>query len=232
MAHIPTKTVTTTTAGGRKVSAYMALPAQRPAPAIITIHAFEGLTDEFKSFAPSFAEQGFVGLAIDLYDGRVGQSMEESFQIMQNLDAEAATDTAASWVHWLRGHKETTDQVGTVGWCFGGRWSLNTSLAAPVDATVIYYGGVEKTDEELKALKGPVLGHFGREDKIVPMDQVNQFEAQLSSLDHPGTIHWYEANHAFANLHGGDAYNKDLAALADKRTLDFLKAQLGLMASV
>jgi len=231
MASVPTKTVSTTTPSGRKVSAYMALPAQRPAPAVITIHAFEGLTDEFKSFAPYFAEKGFVGLAIDLYDGRVGQSHEESFQIMQTLDAEAATETAVTWVQWLRGHKETTGQVGTVGWCFGGRWSLNTSLATPVDATVIYYGGVDHSDERLQALKGPVLGHFGREDKIVPQDQVDHFESQLGAASHPAEIHWYNANHAFANLHGGDAYNEELAALADNRTLAFFEEHLAAKAS-
>ena len=231
MTSVPTKTVTTTTAGGRKISAYMALPAKRPAPAVITIHAYEGLTDEFKSFAPYFAERGFIGLAIDLYDGRVGQSHEESFQIMQTLDVAAATETAATWVHWLRGHKETTAKVGTVGWCFGGRWSLNTSLAAPVDATVIYYGGVEHSDDDLQALQGPVMGHFGRQDKIVPHDQVDHFEAQLRSMSHPCEIHWYEANHAFANLHGGDAYDEQLAALADSRTLQFFEENLDLKGS-
>lgn len=226
MSSVPTKTVSTTTSSGRKVSAFMALPAQRPAPAVITIHAFEGLTDEFKAFAPHFAERGFVGLAIDLYDGRMGKTREENFEIMQTLDTEAALETSVTWVQWLRGHKEATGKVGTVGWCFGGRWSLNTSLATPVDATAIYYGGVDHSDEALKSLKGPILGHFGREDKIVPQDQVDRFESQLQAAGHPAKIHWYDANHAFANLHAGPSYNEELAALADSRTLAFFEEHL------
>ena len=226
MPNIPTKTVTTQTPSGRSISALMALPEHRPAPAVILIHAFQGLTDEFKDYAPIYAEQGYVALAIDLYDGEVGHDMETGFALMQGLDESHATETASAWVNWLKGHQASTGKVATVGWCFGGRWSLNTSLAAPVDATVIYYGGVDKTEDELKSLKGPVLGHFGLDDVVIPKPQVDSFEAKLNTAGHPHTLHWYEANHAFANAHAGEMYNEACARQADERTFDFLKETL------
>jgi carboxymethylenebutenolidase len=39
-------------------------------------------------------------------------------------------------------------------------------------------------------------------------------------------VHWYDANHAFANP-TGDNYDQDDAKLAWRRTLDFLGRHLG-----
>ncbi len=78
-----------------------------------------------------------------------------------------ATETVTTWVDRLYGMKEVNGKVATLGFCFGGGWSLNASLAHPVDATVIYYGRVDKSAEELKKLKGPVIGHFGGKDTYI-----------------------------------------------------------------
>ena len=67
-------------------------------------------------------------------------------------------------------------KVGTVGWCFGGGWSLKASLLAPVDATVIYYGNVALDAAQLRALKGPVLGHFATRDGWINETMVEGFE--------------------------------------------------------
>ena len=45
---------------------------------------------------------------------------------------------------------EKVPKIGSIGWCFGGLWSLNTALIFPdtLDATVIYYGGNIETNKE------------------------------------------------------------------------------------
>ena len=75
---------------------------------------------------------------------------------MQQVKPAEATDTLSSWISWLKNHQRGNGKVATIGWCFGGGWSLNASLASPVDATVIYYGNVAKKAAQLDALKGPV----------------------------------------------------------------------------
>ncbi|MCB1489619.1 MAG: dienelactone hydrolase family protein, partial [Bauldia sp.] len=115
-----------------------------------------------------------------------------------------------------------------IGWCFGGGWSLNASLATPVDATVIYYGNVAKTADELKALKGPVLGNFGTEDQNIDAEMVAGFEAAMKEAGKAGelTVNWYTADHGFANPTSA-RYDAEDTALAWDRTLAFLKANLG-----
>ena len=144
---------------------------------------------------------------------------------MQSVDPEVATEILEIWVRWLREDARAGGNLATIGWCFGGGWSLNASLAAPVDATIIYYGRVNKTAAELSSLKGPVLGHFATEDEWINEKMVSGFESAMDAAGKSYTSYWYDAQHAFANPTSA-RYDAGDAALAWQRTLDFLKRHL------
>ncbi|SMF63421.1 carboxymethylenebutenolidase [Tistlia consotensis] len=220
-----TETVTLTTEGGRKVSAALAVPARTPAPAVLLVHEWWGLNDQIKSMAAECAREGYLALAVDLYGGRVADTAEGAQALMGAVDAAAATDTLKSWIDWLRREPRSTGKVGTIGWCFGGGWSLNASLAAPVEATVIYYGRVDKTAAQLAPLKGPVLGHFATRDNWINHAMVAGFEKAMDEAGKSYTDYWYDADHAFANPTGA-RYDKADAAEAWERTRAFLAKQL------
>ena len=213
------------TAQGREVTASLALPEAAQAPAILLVHEWWGLNDQIKAVAAEFAREGFVALAVDLYDGGVATDPGGARALMQKVDAAEATDTLTSWTAWLRRHNRANGKLATIGWCFGGGWSLNASLAAPADATVVYYGSVAKTEDQLARLKGPVLGHFATKDQWINEDMVGGFEKAMAAAGKPFETHWYEAEHAFANPSGG-RYDETDATLAWQRTLAFLKLHL------
>ena len=219
------ETVTITTVGGREVSAALGVPAALPAPAVMLVHEWWGLNDQIKSVAAALADAGYLALAIDLYNGQVTGDPGKARELVGAVNAEAATDTCASWVGWLKGHENGTGRVGTVGWCFGGGWSLNASIAAPVDATIVYYGNVKRGQERLAALAGPVLGHFATRDKWINQEMVDGFEAAMAAAGKSAENHWYEADHGFANPTSA-RYDEDDAALAWRRTLAFFEAHL------
>lgn len=220
-----TGTVSITTAGGRQVSAALAMPQAVPAAAVLLVHEWWGLNDQIRTMAAEFARQGYVALAVDLYDGKVATGPEDARALMSATRPEEATDTLSSWLGWLRAHQAVNDRVATVGWCFGGGWSLNASIAAPVDATVVYYGNVARKAEDLVKLNGPVLGHFATRDGFINSDMVAGFEAEMKKAGQVAIVHWYEADHAFANPTGA-RYDAEDTQLAWTRTLEFLKANL------
>ncbi|NQU57694.1 MAG: dienelactone hydrolase family protein [Rhodospirillales bacterium] len=217
--------VSLTTAGGRSVSGALAMPSGKIKAGVLLIHEWWGLNDQIKSVAAELANQGYMALAVDLFEGKVASNADEARAYSGGTDPVAATDTVKSWVEWLRSHEKGTGKVGTVGWCFGGGWSLNVSLVSKVDATVIYYGRVNKKAHELAALKGPVLGHFGTLDKYINEEMVGGFELAMSKSGKRFTTHWYEANHAFANP-TGNSYAEGDAKLAWERTLAFFEKYL------
>jgi len=74
---------------------------------------------------------------------------------MQALEPNKATQTLVAWINWLKQDKRKHRQGGHRRLvASGGGWSLNASIAAPVDATVIYYGQVTRPAADLAKLKG------------------------------------------------------------------------------
>ncbi|HVO01387.1 MAG TPA: dienelactone hydrolase family protein [Candidatus Cybelea sp.] len=216
-------TVTIKTPSGRSISGALALPATTPAGAVMIVHEWWGLNDQIKSVAAELASTGFVALAVDLYAGKVASDPTTAQSLMGALKPEQATETVTGWIDHLYGMKEVSGKVATLGFCFGGGWSLNASLAHPVDATVIYYGLCNQSADQLKPLKGPVLGHFAGLDQWITPQMVNGFEAALKTDGKTAEIYRYaDANHAFANPTGQN-YEKEDARLAWDRTVAFLR---------
>ncbi|MDZ7842939.1 MAG: dienelactone hydrolase family protein [Gammaproteobacteria bacterium] len=219
--------VSATLRDGADVGAYLALPDAEKAPAVLLIHEWWGLNDQINSVAAELATLGYVALAVDLYGGEVADTAEGARSLMQAVDAERATETLTTWIDWLKGHERTTGKVATMGWCFGGGWSVNASIAAPVDATVIYYGNVAKSADQLESLEGPVLGHFATQDGWVNEEMVDGFKSAMEEAGKADmlTVHWYDADHAFANPTGA-RYDAEDASLAWERTRAFLEENL------
>lgn len=215
------------TPSGGTAMGVIAMPDTLPAPTVLLIHEWWGLNDQIKSVAAEFAKQGYIALAVDMYGGKVASDRDGAMALMQSVDGAKGTEQLVALIDYLKGHESSTGKVGTIGWCFGGGWSLNASIATAVDATVIYYGRCNKTAEEVAPIQGPVLGHFGTEDKSINAEMVATFEAAMAGAGKSDqlTVHWYTANHAFANP-TGSRYDEEDAALAWTRTLEFYKQHL------
>jgi carboxymethylenebutenolidase len=218
--------VSATTEDGRTVNAVLALPeVQEKAPGILLIHEWWGLNDQIKSMAREFAQQGFVALAVDLYDGTVAQTPDKARSLMQAVKEDQAADTLTTWAQWLKAHDATTNEIGVVGWCFGGGWALRTAVLTPMNAAVVYYGNVDVPVDQLTKIEGPVLGHFATKDTFINEDMVGTFKTRMEEAGRPLELYWYEADHAFANPTGAK-YEAGAAAQSWTRTLAFLMENL------
>ncbi|MEM7169666.1 MAG: dienelactone hydrolase family protein [Pseudomonadota bacterium] len=213
------------TPSGRTVQASLAVPGKVHAPAVMLIHEWWGLNDQIKAVAAELAKEGYLALAVDLYDGKSTTLREEAQAYMQGVVREDAQETLETWVSWLRANARVQGGVGTVGWCFGGGWSLNASIDSPVEATVVYYGRVNQPEDELANLKSPVLGHFATKDQWINQEMVDGFEANMNALGKSYEVFWYEAEHGFANPTSSRYDEKD-AKQAWERTVQFFKDNL------
>ncbi len=224
-----TEPVTVTTPSGRPVSAALALPATTPAGSVLLIHEWWGLNDQIRAVGAELAQAGYIALAVDLMDGQVATAPDQAQAQANAVQTAQATETLVTWLSWLghlRNLGQASGKVATCGWCFGGGWSLQASLAVPVDGTVIYYGRVPDEAAALATLRGPVLGHFASRDQFITRTMVEGFVRALEAANKPHEIYWYDAEHAFANPTGAN-YHREDAQLAWQRTLDFLRRTIG-----
>jgi carboxymethylenebutenolidase len=200
-----------------------------PLPAIIMIHEWWGLNDNIRAMAERLAGEGYIVLAVDLFGGEIattpGEARLRMLSVVENPESASENIRQA---YGFVGATAGAPRIGSLGWCFGGGWSLNTAMLFPedLDATVIYYGQVTDDEEKLRTISAPILGLFGAEDKGITVSSVQQFEAALERLRKDYEIHIYPgADHAFANP-SGTAYNADVADDAWQKTLDFLARHL------
>jgi carboxymethylenebutenolidase len=192
---------------------------------LFVIHEWWGLNDYIKKEAATYAQEmpGVNVIALDLYDGQVATTPEEAGKYMQGVK----TERAQAIIKGAEMYAGPKAQFASVGWCFGGGWSLQSALLGGKQTVgcVMYYGMPEKDAAKLKTLNSDVLGLFAEQDKWINPEVVKQFEKDMATAGKKVTVKEYPADHAFANP-SNPKYNKELAADAHQRALAYLKARL------
>jgi carboxymethylenebutenolidase len=210
---------------------YFSAPADmfEPLPAVIMIHEWWGLNDNIRAMADRLAAEGYIVFAVDLYAGKTASTPSEARALMVDVieDPEPANQNIRAAYEFVT-QTAGAPRVGSLGWCFGGNWSLNTALLFPedLDASVIYYGQVTSDEDVLRTLDTPLLGLFAAEDSGIKLASVEAFRDALERLRKNYEIQIYPGvGHAFANPTGNN-YNAAAAEDAWRRTLTFLNLHL------
>jgi carboxymethylenebutenolidase len=201
-------------------------------PAVVMIHENKGLNDNIKNMANLLAKEGYVILAVDMFNGEVTTDQKRASELTQAIrdNPAIAISNLKSAVTYLSSLANVNpDKIASLGWCFGGQQSLQLALNSeenPLSATVIYYGRLVTEPETLSNIQWPVLGIFGDQDKSISVDSVKQFEEALNTNGIKNEIYIYEGvGHAFANP-SGENYAPQETQDAWEKTLSFLKKYL------
>jgi carboxymethylenebutenolidase len=201
-------------------------------PAVIMIHENKGLNDNIKNMANLLAKDGYVVLAVDLFNGEVTSNQTRASELSQYIrdNPDVAISNLQGAVKYLTSLPNVNpDRIASLGWCFGGQQSLQLALNShdhPLSATVIYYGRLVTEPETLSKIKWPVLGIFGDKDESIPVATVEQFEEALTKNGITNEIYIFEGvGHAFANP-SGDNYAPNETKNAWQKTLTFLNKYL------
>ena len=209
------------TAAG-SVRAWLAQPDLPARGAVVVLQEIFGVNAHIRAVAQRFADAGLVALAPALFDPVHADAEldydEAGFargrEYAAALGFERALQIVEAAAHRLR---ETGHSPGVVGFCWGGSVAFlaNTRLQLPA---VSYYGArsVPFLGEPLRA---PMLFHFGGRDASIPPEDIDRHRTQQ-----PGArLHVYaDAGHGFNRDVDPRHYHAESAALAWRRTLDFL----------
>jgi carboxymethylenebutenolidase len=201
-----------------------------PFPAVVVIQEWWGLDAWVKDQARALAKEGYVALAGDLYRGKVTADQAEAHQLMSGLSPDRGMADLKGALLFLRARKDVrADRVGAIGWCMGGRYALALATEDPKLAGVVAYYGAPPTDAaKIAAIKAPILGNYGGDDKGPAPEDVQAFEAALKKAGKSVDVKIYPgAPHAFANPNNPwKGYREEAAKDAWTRTLAFFKTHL------
>lgn len=216
-------------------SAYVARPAQTPAPAIVVLQEIFGVNKVMRDICDDYAAQGYLAICPDLFwriepgvdiTDQSEAEWKKAFSLMNAFDPDQGVRDIRAVIDAIRGHEACSGKVGAVGFCLGGLLAFLTATRTDANASVSYYGvGIEQRTGEAERLANPLMMHIAEEDQFVPKAAQGLIIAALKN--HPQVqIHTYAGrDHAFARK-GGEHYDAADAQQADARTLAFFKANL------
>ncbi|MBK9065865.1 MAG: dienelactone hydrolase family protein [Gemmatimonadetes bacterium] len=208
-AESPSRQVTThgewvkiASASGDSLRAYVAYPERKDkAPAVIVIHEILGLTEWEPTVADRLAGAGYVAIVPDLLSPRFGvtpASPDSGRKLTALLEPEAVNrdlDAAYAYLNTLPAVRK--DQIGTIGFCWGGARSFRYATHNPaLKAAVICYGSAPDSSL-MPNIRARLLGVYGEEDARInaALPDVERrlaaAKARFSYTIYPGTGHGF-----------------------------------------
>ena len=202
------------------ISAYLAQPQlqdQEQANAIVVVQEIFGVNEHIQDVTRRFAEQGYIAIAPAIYQrqapdfmadytpedvkiGRVYKNQTKAEELLGDIQA------TIDYLYKLPQVKKTG--VGAIGFCFGGHVTYLTATLSDIKATASFYGaGIanwcpsmenKATIDYTKDIQNKIHCFFGLEDASIPVEQVEQIEAELKKYNIDYQIDRYaNAGHGF-----------------------------------
>ena len=210
-------------ADGKQANAYFIAAKKKTNKYLIVIQEWWGLNENVKMESDKYyADLGDVNvIAVDMYDGKVAATPDSAMKLMRGADMGRMTAIIQGAIKYAGSNAA----IYSVGWCFGGMWSLQTAILAGPQAkgTVMYYGRPETNMDKLKSIQCDVIGFFGNLDQSPSPTMVNDFEKNMKEAGKNLAVNRYEAGHGFANP-SNPTYNAAAKADAYAKAIAFLKA--------
>lgn len=213
------------TKGDKQGRAYVVEASDETKSWLFVFHEWWGLNEHIMAEADKWAVAlpGVQIMAIDLYDGKTAGTREAASELMNGADEERIREIIDGAIN----HVGSSAEVGTIGWCFGGGWSMQAALMLgdQAEACVVYYGMPEQNAEKLRELEAPVLGIFAEKDSWINREQVGKYEQAMDKAGKTYETHWFDAEHAFANP-SNDIYDEEAATEAREIASKFLYSRM------
>lgn len=208
---------------GKDANAYFIPSKKKSNKWLIVVQEWWGLNDNIKNEADKYYKDlgNMNVLAVDMYDGKVAATPDSAMKLMRGADMTRMVAIIKGAIE----HAGKDANIYSVGWCFGGMWSLQTAILAESKAkgSVMFYGRPESNLDKLKTLQCDIIGFFGNKDQSPSPAVVNEFEKNMQAAGKKLETHRYEAGHGFANP-SNPSFNAEAAADAYQKAIAFLKA--------
>jgi len=222
--------------GTGSFGAYLAMPKQVPAGAVVMIQEIFGVNQAMRSLSDWVADMGFIAICPDLFwrqepgiqltDGSK-EEWDRAFALMNGFDQAKGIEDLKATLAAVRVLPGCNGKAGTMGFCLGGRLAFMMATDSDADCNISYYGvGIDGLLGNKDRIQKPLLLHVAEKDRFVPEEARNKMQAALSGM--PGVaMHVYPGvDHAFARM-GGHSWDGRAATIANGRTAELLARCLG-----
>ncbi len=205
-------------------------------PGVLVMPEAFGLGEHAKKRAERLAELCYVAFAGDPYgNGIEVASLPEAMKLATPLFTDPAglrKRGRASLDRLASMPQADASRLAAIGFCMGGTFSLELARdGAPLKGIVSFHGGLQtQRPAEAGKVKAKILVCTGADDTMIPVEQVNTFEAEMKNAGADWQLIVYGgAKHSFTNPNSdsigmpGIGYNKLVDARSWKAMSDFFE---------
>ena len=208
---------------------YLAAPeATGRYPGVLVIQEIWGLVENIKDITRRLAREGYVALAVDLYDGKTVTKLEDGRSIREKISEEMMLKDINAGFEYLKSLPNVKpNRIGSVGYCMGGGLSLRLACEnRELAAAIVFYGRNPSPVDIIKNINCPILGNYAGEDKGITEADVNLLKDTLKKYGKTHDIKIYPgAPHGFFN-DTRESYRPEAAKDAWRRVLGFYSKYL------
>jgi len=210
-----------TSEDGFSFEAYRASPEGPSKGGLVILQEIFGVTDQLKSVANSYADDGFDAIVPALFDRDTRGTVvpfdqgDRGREMALGLDPEKVLLDVAAAVK----NVDSGKGVSILGYCWGGGQALRLACTLELTSAIAYYGTALQNHLS-SCPDGPkcaMLFHFGETDPLTPPEAIEAVRQNIPSAE----IEIYAAGHAFAN-DARATFVESAAVPARKKTLEFL----------
>jgi carboxymethylenebutenolidase len=233
------RTATVTTPDG-PMDLYEVTPDGPVRGALIVVQEAFGVNDHIQDVVRRAATAGYHAVAPEFFHRAGGgtapyDDFSKVLPLFEGLTDDGILDDADATIAHLGTAGFTSDRIGIVGFCFGGRVSFLVSARRSLGAGIGFYGGgIAGTGrlpfpaliDEAATMRTPWLGLFGDDDQGIPVEAVEELRRALAGAAVDTEIVRYPgAGHGF-HCDARPAYHPEAAADGWQRTLGWLADHL------
>lgn len=215
--------------GGGKIRGLLSKPknAKKKLPGIIVVHENRGLNPYIEDVGRRAALEGFITLAPDALTplGGYPGNDDDGRALQKKLDKNNMLEDFIAAHDYLKTHKNCTEKIGVVGFCFGGWISNMMAVKVPTLSAAVPYYGSQPSIEDIAQINASLMIHNAGLDK-----RINEgwpaYEKSLKEHNKEYEAYVYpEVNHGFHN-NTTPRYDESAADLSWSRTIAFFNKNL------
>ncbi len=178
---------------------YLAIPTTPPTVGIVLVPDAYGLDDFTKHEAERLAGEGYLAVAVDIYNGRQTTDPGEIANLTANLDSPTVMKTVNAGIRLFNeSPKFHVDHVVAVGWGVGAKYVLQAAHESKLlDGAVTIYGPVETQGAKKSAV--PICAIYPENDPVATHDLVLDYQHGMRDAGNDFTAWFIAAGAGWSN---------------------------------
>jgi carboxymethylenebutenolidase len=208
---------------GAEDLAYLSVPISPPSLGIVLVPDSYGLDDFTKKEADRLASQGYLVVAVDIYNGHLTTDPGDLANLTANLNAAEVMKTVDAGIRLFHeSPKFRVDHVIAMGWGTGATYVFQAAREnKTLDGAITFYGPAETEPTRVGKFAVPLCAVYAQNDAVATHESVVTFQNLMKDAGNDFEAWFIAADRGWSNPQS-KTYNRAEDIEAWKVALPFI----------